>query len=973
MVLYSPARCGDDRSRESEAFRACSKAWWFTVLCIPGSESDKHENTIVNHILRDCTSGIAQSAQLDQLETRLSIFQDDVNQNMRLIIDLLRGNSPPDTGVIIEGNSSPDRSSLCDTLPGKLTGSTGARRDDVLVHQDDPLGPTPSRSQIASGGKEIKRDSSFDEGISITRNYLNSEPSLTYAPISTLAPTTRIYAQTSSHRSITPSIPSSSPPLKRALNHILDGGNLSDPIAKRLRTQAKNATEEPAAFGAIPLEHIQGLQEIVGERTASFRSNDQYEVFCSLLGREQHVLHVSRTGGGKTLPFQLALKYWDPSIKGIMVLPYVVLYQQFKDRFDRVGLPAQICNAREMLDPNARVYIVGLNQFLSPKLQLSFGDLAATQRLGAVMFDEVDGAVVDSDFRPHFRWSIEKALQLPNTVCLFASATVPSRFEDQWFLQLSLMSAVRPGHGDSGHQSKRRSAEDTPAIRVVRSRSTERLNIIYRIRTYASRKEDLNNALSDAVAQGSHTLVYVVKHDSVKEVGHMLHTGKQIHGKTSLMDRKKHMKGLGEGACSILVGNKAAYYGLDVPNVDHVIFLIEWGSLAPRLVEFVQAAGRAGRNGKLATVTILAPEYGPQSEPPRSWTDPEPSDFGGRGELVRMIKGSMCIRSVLSAHMDGWSNMTCVNMNRQLSQGRDQEPVVYVAPCSRCEVNNDGLQPCKAIAWVPLVPQAIPKTWAAAIQMTRWSEWVEGSHLASPSIVNASPTAMTTRGIQRLPSTGQSIQKVFEIFKAKELESLRGQQRVEQILRLVGPSCVVCISMQASSSPSNHLSTKCQRFPAHQPASRATLPNLAGPNIAYQGWKRAWANSIVNAKVHGICFTCMLPETGGFHTFNSGASGKEKACMYADVVPPLAWHLRRTRAFRERLNNLSGGRVDTTDCFDYLTFAIAHPHRGPPTTDGACALLRLWYNLERDKQGWKILESEEMAKNAMNDVLIGME
>jgi hypothetical protein len=420
---------------------------------------------MVAHILGSGTLGIAQSTQLDRLETRFLNFQEETSKNMQLILTLLRdgskGKSPPDPG-------GANRPSIHDTTDIKENLSYNAGASVSLLHAHDNIPDLFTNSDVLLPRRVCTpANAGLD---AVTACGVSSVP--TYMP-------------------------------KRTLEDTFTGGEDYDhtlpdsPLAatrKKARMQLNTATQltqtvEAAKFGAILMEHIRGLRDTIGEPNASYRSNDQYEVFCSLLRREQHIIHISRTGGGKTLPFQLALKCWDPSVKGIIVLPYVVLYEPFKRRFDAVGLGAQICNAKEKLDPNARVYIVGLNQFLSPKLQEAFRVLAAKNRLGAIMLDEVDGAVVDSDFRPHFRWSFEKALQLPNTVCLFASATIPAMFENEWFRHLSLTSAAHPDQCNGERGGEHWGCEDAAAIRVVRSRSTDRLNITYRIDTYDTHRQ----------------------------------------------------------------------------------------------------------------------------------------------------------------------------------------------------------------------------------------------------------------------------------------------------------------------------------------------------------------------------------------------------------------------------------------------------------------------------------------------------
>jgi superfamily II DNA helicase RecQ len=325
------------------------------------------------------------------------------------------------------------------------------------------------------------------------------------------------------------------------------------------------------------------------DNNAMFRSTDQHTVLSSLLERKTHVLHVCKTGGGKTLAFQMAMKMWPSTVKGVIVVPYVVLYEEMKARMESIGLPTQICSEEIMMDPQARVFVVGLDTFASPVFYSQVKQIAESGQLGAVLLDEVDAVVTDGDFRPQFSEAYEHALRLPNTILLFLSATIPAPFEGEWFDTLCLRSVSVPGSLGMATNANARTphltSEEHPSFRIIRNRSTDRLNIHYAVEAYGVDRNAtiFKKKVSEIVRLSSHTIVYVIKHDTVHDLGQYLSTPWKIHGNTSPSNRMNVIESFRKQEKSVLVGNKAAYYGIDVQNVDAVIIAIEVRRVSSRL------------------------------------------------------------------------------------------------------------------------------------------------------------------------------------------------------------------------------------------------------------------------------------------------------------------------------------------------------------------------------------------------------
>ena len=312
----------------------------------------------------------------------------------------------------------------------------------------------PLRPRSRSFGGPISETSDVDD----TRD--DADPS----PQQHLIPPT---ATTKRLRSPSPIIPS-----KRRLVSPLPPSRMTVPVVSRA-----SAAGNVESFGAVLTNDIRALRAFRKDPAAMFRSMDQYAVYRNILERTCHTVHVTRTGGGKTLPLQLAMKQWPVSVKAVVIMPYVILYGELKGRFDDVGLPAQICPNSIALDPTKRVYILGINAFSMNDTYSQVCHLAQQGNLGAVFIDEADGVVADS-WRGHYEWAYKCALQLPKTVLIFASATIPQLHEQRWLEKLGIEDVVYPRSSANAEKGPR-----TP-IQVVRHRATDRINIRYETRAY---------------------------------------------------------------------------------------------------------------------------------------------------------------------------------------------------------------------------------------------------------------------------------------------------------------------------------------------------------------------------------------------------------------------------------------------------------------------------------------------------------
>jgi len=710
-----------------------------------------------------------------------------------------------------------------------------------------------------------------------------------------------------------------------------------------------SAAPNAKSFGAILTHDIRMLRAFRKDPAAMFRSMDQYVVYRNILERTCHTVHVTRTGGGKTLPLQLAMKQWPISTKGIVIAPYVVLYDELKRRFDDVDLPAQICANGVALDPTKRVYIVGINTFSMDETYTQVRHLAQQGNLGAVLIDEADGIIADS-WRRHYEWAYKYALQLSKTVLVFASATIPHPHERKWLEKLNIEDVLYPRSSINTEQGSR-----PPPIQVVRHRATDRLNIRYETHTYnaagcSSKTSELCKILKQLTRKPVQTIIFTTTPACAMRIGEWLEEKRVVHGGTSSADRVNFITGFAADKSGLLIGNKAAYYGIDVAEVRQVVFVVEFGCHVPNMLEFTQGAGRAGRDGQPATCTVLYPREHPKKAPHRSWLDPQAGQFSGEAEFVNMIKDRGCFRAAMSAHLDGWSDMTCQKMSSVLSSLHHQK--TFVACCGHCTPDSEHPP-----AWAPPPPSSLlPTAWDEMNRCFKnWEDWVPG--LAGPEPDQHVPFVVW--GIFCLPETTPEMQKLAKRLQNSKDQRVTAMFTTARILRELDPSCVVCLDAGVSPNKCQHPSTDCTRLEWPWSGPRSRYVQNGNKKIAHGHWKTCWRDYLRKKDIHGVCWRCMLPEGRDYHASEN--------CLYRELAAPVLWLYRGHEVYRQQVRQKTNGVVASLDDFDAFMFGLTDPNeRG--VLNGINIVLRDWYHSKLVVQrGWPAMESSAEIDQAWCD------
>ena len=232
---------------------------------------------------------------------------------------------------------------------------------------------------------------------------------------------------------------------------------------------------------------------------------------------------------------------------------------------------------------------------------------ANLNQLGCIVIDEAHILVEDAEFRPTMAQFCRQIASIPNTIIVLQSATIPPAFEHQLWEAFGL--------------------EASPHLTRTLRVPTQRANLSYQV-LEVNLPELYRDVpmFKDVFAKWVTTVLPIVEYllkmlwDEDEEAGHTLSRGLLYFGSDTLTQmwaevlgcpaivgevkseqRAAHWADWRAGTHKILCVNKAGYYGVDYANVRFAMFIGQPWSLT----DWIQATGRAGRDGKPAMCVAL--------------------------------------------------------------------------------------------------------------------------------------------------------------------------------------------------------------------------------------------------------------------------------------------------------------------------------------------------------------------------------
>ena len=314
--------------------------------------------------------------------------------------------------------------------------------------------------------------------------------------------------------------------------------------------------------------------------------DEQWKTIERLLKGERMLL-IERTGFGKSLCYQFPALLFD----GVTVIfsPLIALMRDQVNSLNAKGISARFVNSEQTAEENTQAIQDASNGlvkilYIAPERQENQEWLEATQRmnLSMIVIDEAHTiSVWGHDFRPAFRRIINLVKLLPQQMPILATtATATPRVQQD--IEMQIGKKIKTIRG--------KLFRDNFRLYVIETQSEEEKMIW------------LTHHLNDLTGTG---LIYTGTRVETEIYTHWLEfsginsTG--YHAGLDSASRKDIEKGLMENRWKCVVSTNALGMGIDKPDLRFIIHT----QIPASPIHYYQEIGRAGRDGKPATVILF--------------------------------------------------------------------------------------------------------------------------------------------------------------------------------------------------------------------------------------------------------------------------------------------------------------------------------------------------------------------------------
>ena len=321
----------------------------------------------------------------------------------------------------------------------------------------------------------------------------------------------------------------------------------------------------------------------------TFRPGQEQVVDAVLSGRD--VLAVMPTGSGKSLGYQLAAVILPATT--LVVSPLISLMKDQVDELNRRGIPSGALHS--MMSAERRREVIGAARtgklrllYVAPERFASdqFARLLAEITVARFVIDEAHCVSEwGHDFRPDYRRlkdaaaacrTLEGRTRPP--VAAFTATATPEVRDDV----VAMLGLVSPQILVAGF--------DRPNIHLRVERSVD---------------EDEKHELLPCLVSGRRALVYAATRKSTEAAAETLKTAgieaAAYHAGLKDDERTRVQDAFAAGSLRVVCATNAFGMGIDRPDVDAVVHFAIPGSVEA----YYQEIGRAGRDGRPATATLL--------------------------------------------------------------------------------------------------------------------------------------------------------------------------------------------------------------------------------------------------------------------------------------------------------------------------------------------------------------------------------
>ncbi|KAG2045911.1 hypothetical protein BDR06DRAFT_1000782 [Suillus hirtellus] len=569
-------------------------------------------------------------------------------------------------------------------------------------------------------------------------------------------------------------------------------------------------------------EALQAMRKLLHDDSASWKSEQQKEAMRVVSERKKDAIVVLRTGGGKSM-LAIVPSLLEKNSATVLVLPLNSLLMDFQRRLTSMGVPFQTYD-RNVNDGDLNIrdnlILVTADKARSARFREALAILNEKKSVGRMVFDESHLPLIAKDYRDALE-DVYDLRSIPmQIICL--SATLPPSCIADLILSFGLV-------------------QDTVVIREC----TNREEIEY-ILEKPSFSETLTRAFSiveeemQSWRDKDRGLVFVpalsLGERLKKENGWPFYHGNQEDMTDE--ERRETYHAWVRGDHKIMLATTAFGTGNDYPHVRLVMHL----NRPFEMLEFIQAQGRAGRDGLPAKAYVLVPI---NASPPRL-PDQESDHKGKQAMYDHLYKYGLkrCLRYGMTQHIDGVgtgcrqlvSNQHCCVCKKD--QYHDPASIIIASmPKSKLFVGSVLSKRPASPTFTFRPAPAAPHTFSTASSQN--------------------PFLAAANSATKMRTAKQQSKSELALQMRKALESLQD-------------TCSLCAAM-GSKDATPHMIHQCPFFGPHS-------------EVEYeQYWE--WRTTLKYLKYHKkICFVCHVPQINDdLHpTFG-------KDCEFKDIIAPAAF------------------------------------------------------------------------------------
>ncbi|KAF8189248.1 hypothetical protein K438DRAFT_1971892 [Mycena galopus ATCC 62051] len=336
--------------------------------------------------------------------------------------------------------------------------------------------------------------------------------------------------------------------------------------------------------GAIPVDALALLRELLDDPAANWKSEEQAEGIRLALAREESFVLILNVGEGKSFAYQIpALHEAAAKLWSLVVCPNKSLVNDQLQSCRKLGLTAFQWYAKDHGRPvpaHTNVIFVALETAVAPKFKVFVLDHMA--KVARIFYDEIHELLCDSDYRK--QWPKLQYLRAIPAQQIFGSATLALRTMKQFTTALAL----------------------PPSIKVVRSDFVQR-QMCFVLLELDDQKTDLRRFLNDlqsllkekymgADGQG------IIFRAHVNEIFSHWHPEKPKSASFSGWEHRLEHETLWlEHKSDWLMSMSTCIHGINNLRCNVVIFV----NFHPILLLFGQGYGRGGRKGQECLVIFI--------------------------------------------------------------------------------------------------------------------------------------------------------------------------------------------------------------------------------------------------------------------------------------------------------------------------------------------------------------------------------